>query len=76
MFAANLKRYFKDAFDRRRKESQAELNRVDRKLTAIDEKRSRLIELYADAGIDRETLNQRISEFNSATDRLERYRTT
>ncbi len=75
MFAANLKQYFKDAFDRRRRDSQAELDRVDRKLTTIDEKRGRLIELYADARIDRETLNQKMSDLNSEADRLGRYRT-
>ena len=74
MFSENLKRTFKKTFQQRKKDNHAELDRIAAKLKAIDEKRARLIDLYTDATIDRESLNRKMSALNIETDQLERYR--
>lgn len=74
MFSENLKRTFKKTFEQRTKDNHSELDRISAKLKAIDEKRARLIDLYTDSTIDREFLNRKMSELNSETDQLERYR--
>lgn len=74
MFAGNLKRLFRDAFDRRRKDNQAESDRIEMKRAGLNEKRSRLLDLYTDNAMDRESLNRKMTEINSEADRLELYR--
>lgn len=74
MFAGNLKRLFRDAFDRRRRDNQAELDRIELKRSDLDQKRSRLLDLYTDDAMDRASLNRKMAEINSEADRLELYR--
>ena len=74
MFANNLKRLFRDAFDRRRRDNQAELDRIELRRADLDEKRGRLLDLYTDDAMDRQSLNRKMAEINSEADRLELYR--